>query len=985
MTGQELAAKLRSLGVAEIKSHMTAMDEFLLLRVEGLLGAHDLHRTTEPAAPETELKSLGLRVRKKKKKKKVEPAAPPGEPEEPAEVETAVAVEGEAAAVAEVEVETAPEVEIPSPTEPEAPAETAPPAEVEEVEVQPEIEEAPVETVAAEPAPIEEVAPEPPAVQPASTAEVTAETAPVATEEEPPAVEAEPPAEPPESIQVPAAETAPVAAEEEPAEESPAVAVEPEVEATPEPEAPPELVVIPETPAETLEPAALLEGQEPEPAAVEIGEGVVSPEIVRPSAKRRTGKVVGFVDLSKIQTTAQRRPDSRRLRSKDDVTPDVRPTLGHDRSRALMRGDHGSRGQLTAAQLREREAGRFLRRGRPQPGAGRGRGDRGGRRSGSPVSASPHAGGSVRIEAPITIKKLAESLSLKANQLVFKAMTLMGQSVNINKTLDEETAQLLAQEFSVILDVHTEIEAEEALLEEIAQKRSQVEDERLTPRPPVVAFLGHVDHGKTTLLDTIRESHVIQDEHGGITQHIGAYQVQTEKGQTLTIVDTPGHEAFSSMRERGAQAVDVTVLVIAADDGVMPSTLEAIKHANNAETPIVVALNKCDKPEAMPEKVKTELAGRDLIPEEWGGQTAVFEISALKNEGIGPLLDKVCEWGEVLELSCLPEGPAKGMVLEAEIQEGKGKVAYLLVQDGTLKPGDIILAGEGYGRVRSIHDDRGRAVPEAGASSPVEVSGLSELPGVGDAFYVVESLAKAKEVSEERARKNRAMSLAERRSVTVETLQMTLGEAERKTIDIVVKADQQGTLQAIEQQLDQLKHEEVEVQVLHAGLGTVTESDVDRASTVENPKVVAFHVGVNDKARQAAERAGAEIISYRVIYELIDDLRALMESSLAPEYREEVTAHIEIKVIFKSSKFGTIAGCQVIDGTVKRDHRIRVTRDDEVIHTTALAGLRREKDDVREVREGFECGVTLRDFQDYREGDILEAYKVIEVKRLLKI
>jgi len=591
----------------------------------------------------------------------------------------------------------------------------------------------------------------------------------------------------------------------------------------------------------------------------------------------------------------------------------------------------------------------------------------------------------VRIEAPITIKKLAESLSLKANQLVFKAMTLMGQSVNINKTLDEETAQLLAQEFSVILDVHTEIEAEEALLEEIAQKRSQVEDERLTPRPPVVAFLGHVDHGKTTLLDTIRESHVIQGEHGGITQHIGAYQVQTEKGQTLTIVDTPGHEAFSSMRERGAQAVDVTVLVIAADDGVMPSTLEAIKHANKAETPIVVALNKCDKPEAMPEKVKTELAGRDLIPEEWGGQTAVFEISALKNEGIGPLLDKVCEWGEVLELSCLPEGPAKGMVLEAEIQEGKGKVAYLLVQDGTLRPGDIILAGEGYGRVRSIHDDRGRAVPEAGASSPVEVSGLSELPGVGDAFYVVESLAKAKEVSEERARKNRAMSLAERRAVTVETLQMTLGEAERKTIDIVVKADQQGTLQAIEQQLDQLKHEEVEVQVLHAGLGTVTESDVDRASTVENPKVVAFHVGVNDKARQAAERAGAEIISYRVIYELIDDLRALMESSLAPEYREEVTAHIEIKVIFKSSKFGTIAGCQVIDGTVKRDHRIRVTRDDEVIHTTALAGLRREKDDVREVREGFECGVTLRDFQDYREGDILEAYKVIEVKRLLKI
>jgi translation initiation factor IF-2 len=497
-----------------------------------------------------------------------------------------------------------------------------------------------------------------------------------------------------------------------------------------------------------------------------------------------------------------------------------------------------------------------------------------------------------------------------------------------------------------------------------------------------VAFLGHVDHGKTTLIDAIRSSRVAEDEAGGITQHIGAYQVKTKKGHTLTIIDTPGHAAFTAMRARGAQAVDIVVLVVAADDGVMPHTEEALNHARAAKVPVVVALTKIDKPEANTARAMQQLAGLGLNPEVWGGETAMLEVSALKNIGVEELLERVFLESEVLELKCHPEGPAQGVVLEAEIQQGKGIVAHLLVQDGTLNRGDIILAGEGYGKVRSMHDDRGNTVEHAPPSMPVEVSGLSALPGIGESFYVVEALAQAKEVAEERERKNRAMSLTERRSVSAESLTRVVAAEAKQMINLVVRADVQGSVEVLRSALSELKHEEIEVRVLHAGVGAVTESDVLLASS-SGAIIVAFHVGVNDKARIAAERANIELRYYEIIYQLLDDMRDLMEGTLSPEIVEEITGHVEIRALFKSSKVGTIAGSHVTDGSVFRDSKVRLIRDGKVLHTGTLASLRREKDDAKEVREGFDCGIVIKDFQDVQPGDIVEAYKVVKKRRTL--
>ncbi len=430
----------------------------------------------------------------------------------------------------------------------------------------------------------------------------------------------------------------------------------------------------------------------------------------------------------------------------------------------------------------------------------------------------------------------------------------------------------------------------------------------------------------------------------------------------------------------------------------MPSTLEAINHVKVAneearkigrdKTPVVVAINKMDKPDANPDKVRTELANRGLNPEEWGGDTAMVEISALQQTGLEELLERVFLESEVLErLLSHPKGPAEGLVLEAEVQEGKGKVAYLLVQDGTLNQGDIILAGEGYGRVRSIHDDRGRLIQSAGPSLPIAVSGLSELPTVGEKFHVVERLDQAKEVAEERSRKNRQQSLAERRAVTKETLHQTISADQRDVINVILKADVQGSLQAVVAQLENLKHEEVEVKVVHSALGAVTESDVDlaRSSTGDEARILTFNTGVASKARTAAERQGIEIRNYTVIYELLDDMRALMEGTLAPEYQEQITGHAEVRRVFRSSKFGNIAGCYVTDGTISRSHKVRVQRDGQVIHTSTLSSIRREKEEVKEVREDYECGMLVKDFPEIQEGDVIEAFKLVEVKRLLKI
>ncbi|NOT31904.1 MAG: translation initiation factor IF-2, partial [Planctomycetes bacterium] len=597
-------------------------------------------------------------------------------------------------------------------------------------------------------------------------------------------------------------------------------------------------------------------------------------------------------------------------------------------------------------------------------------------------TASPLSGGVIAIEAPVTIKKLANALSVKENQVLQEAMKQVGFGININSIIDNDTAVLLAEEFGVDLEVKTQIAAEAALIEELAASRRAVGEAKLVKRAPCVAFLGHVDHGKTTLIDTIRSSSIADSEAGGITQHIGAYQVTTQRGHTLSIVDTPGHAAFTAMRARGANAVDIVVLVVAADDGVMPQTEEALNHARAAKTLVVVALNKIDKPGANPERVKAQLATLGLQPEEWGGTTAMLAVSGLKGTGLEELLERVFLESEVLELRAHPEGPASGIVLEAEIQQGKGKVAHLLVQNGLLEKGDVILAGEGYGRVRSIHDDRGNLRNDAGPSLPVEVTGLNELPTVGDRFYVVDSLEKAQEVATERARHTRQISQIERRTVSHENILQVVADAEKPTINLIVKADKQGSVEVLKHQVGLFAHDEMQINLLHAGVGAVTESDVDLATT-SNSRILAFHTSANARVRQMAERGKVEIKLYDVLYDLLEDIRRLMEGELAPERREEITGHAEVRRVFKSSKFGNIAGCFVLDGSLFRSSQARLLRDSSVIYTGAVASLRREKDDAREVREGFECGITLKDYDDLRENDVIEAFKVVEVKRTL--
>ena len=893
MSGDDLAKKLRDMGFTEIKGRMTALDDFMVLQIQGTLEAHGL--IPESLKGTAEQAGIGL-VLKRKKKKKLGEIAGTDEPEAPAPPPTSAP---EAKPERKAKAEEEPETE---------------PAEEEEAPAEPEDAPAPVAEVAA-PSPAEAVAPAEPEVIPPAPAK-TAAKAPPATPTAPPRVEPEP---------------------------APAQA-----------EAPVDVAPAPKT------------------------------ALPDPKIPKRQGKVVGFIDLSKIQSAQPKKPESRRIRSKDDVAPQVMPTLAHDKKRALLRGDRGAREQLTAGQLREREAGRFLRRRTPGPGgAPTARPQRGGRMQEG--SSSPHSGGKVAIDMPITVKKLAEALSVKSGELMTCAIRQLGMDMmklNINALIDEDTAVLLAQEFGVELAVSTQLAAEETLIGELKKKRTDVEEGRLLPCPPTVAFLGHVDHGKTTLIDAIRRSTLVEGESGGITQHIGAYRVTTAQGHPLTIIDTPGHAAFTAMRARGAEAVDVVVLVVAADDGPKPQTEEALAHAKAAKTPVIVALTKMDKPDANPQRAIEALGRLGLVPEAWGGETAIIQVSAVKGTGIQELLERVFLESEVLELRSHFEGPASGVVLEAEIQQGKGIVAHLLVQDGTLVRGDVILAGEGYGKVRSMHDDRGQIVESATPSMPVEVSGLSALPGVGEAFYVVGDLAQAKEVAEERERKNRATSLTERRTVTAEALMKAVADDARQTINLIVRADVQGSVEVLRSALSELKHEEVEVRVLHAGVGAVTESDVLLA-TSSNATVIAFHTGVNDKAREAAERGGVPITHYEVLYEVLDDVRDLMEGLLAPEIVEEVTGHVEIRALFKSSKVGVIAGSHVTDGSIFRDSRVRLLREGKVIHNGPLASLRREKDDAKEVREGFDCGIVLRDFQDVQPGDVLEAYRVTKVKRTL--
>ncbi len=963
LTGQELASKLRSLGFTDIKGPQSTLDEFLLLRVQGTLEANGIVPAANKPAGDAlgDVAETGIPGLVKKKKKRTSLAE----------------LVDDAATAADAEAAESPSAA------PQAASSAAPTATLDRSAPTPAAARSELDSASAIVVP---------AAAPLAPAHPTSETAASAA----PNIERAGPA-----VATSTAKSAPdavvslqdhqerdeVAATPNPelAAEAPSVQSAGErgpIEADAQDSAPPDAALL-AAGTESPVSADAVAAAEPSGVGAAPGGATEPSDIVRPAAKRRAGKVVGFVDLSKVQAkTEPKKPESRRLRSKDDVAPNVQPTLGHDKRKALVRGDQAARGTLTATQLKEKEAARFLRRKGAGPATATPT-PRGPRSRTTESGTSPFSGGQISISAPITVKKLAEALSIKVSQLLARVMENNMGLLTQNSVVDEDTAGVLALEFNVTLAVAKDVEAEDVLLTELVRKRTEVEEQDLVIRPPTVAFLGHVDHGKTTLIDRIRNSTIAAGESGGITQHIGAYQVQTKAGHTLTILDTPGHEAFTAMRARGAQAVDIVVLVVAADDGVMPSTLEALNHARAAKSLIVVAINKIDKPNANQQRVKDQLAKAELIPEEWGGTTAMMPISGLTGDGVEELLERVFLESEVLELKSHSKGPASGVVLEAEVQEGKGRVAHLLVKDGTLNKGDVILAGEGYGRVRSMYDDHGREIETAGPSAPVQVTGLSEfLPTVGDSFYVVQKLEQAREVAEERRKKARLTSLAERKQITSENILAAVAAQSKKVINVILRADVQGSLQALESQIATLRNEEIDVKLLQSGLGTVTESDVNLAATSAGI-VLAFRVGVNSEAREAAERASVEIRPYDVIYELLDDLHQMMEGELAPEMTQQITGHAEVRAIFVSSKFGNIAGSHVIDGALQRDNKVRVLRNGKLVHESALAGLRRDKDEVREVREGFDCGITVRDFDAFELGDVVEGYKIVAVKRKL--
>jgi len=581
----------------------------------------------------------------------------------------------------------------------------------------------------------------------------------------------------------------------------------------------------------------------------------------------------------------------------------------------------------------------------------------------------------IKIGESINVGELAKLMSVKAGDLIRKLIT-MGVAATINQTIDHETAVLLAGEFGfeVVVDI---FEEEDLLLE------AQVDttDNELSSRPPVVTVMGHVDHGKTTLLDTIRKAKVVEGEAGGITQHIGAYSVEVN-GRKVAFVDTPGHEAFTAMRARGAKVTDVVILVVAADDGVMPQTVEAVNHAKAAEVPIIVAVNKIDKPDAEPEKIKRELADIGLLSEDWGGDTLFAEVSAKENTGITELLELVLLQADILELKADTHKRANGFVVEAVLDKGRGPVATIIVSEGTLRVGDTVLAGTTYGKVRALTDDKGERVKEAGPSIPVEVMGLSGIPQAGERFYVVEDEKSAKDVIAHRETKQRETVAAKERKPSLENLFEALEEEEAKELALIIKADTQGSVEAVRESITKLSTDKCQVKIVHAGVGGVNETDVILASA-SNAIIVGFNVRPDANALELSEREGISLELHTIIYNLIDRVRGAMEGLLDPIIQEKITGHAEVRETFHISRIGTIAGCIVNDGKVVRDSNVRILRDSVIIFDGKLSSLKRFKDDVKEVNTGYECGITIERFNDVKVGDIFEFYMFEEFKQEL--
>jgi translation initiation factor IF-2 len=608
--------------------------------------------------------------------------------------------------------------------------------------------------------------------------------------------------------------------------------------------------------------------------------------------------------------------------------------------------------------------------------APKGRG-RGGDRDQSSASMAPVEAVVQEVHVPetISVADLAHKMSVKAAEVI-KQMMKLGQMVTINQQLDQETAMIVVEEMGHKA-LAAKLDDPEAFLEEEEAATEAVE----LPRAPVVTVMGHVDHGKTSLLDYIRRTRVASGEAGGITQHIGAYHVDTPRG-TITFLDTPGHEAFTAMRARGAQATDIVILVCAADDGVMPQTKEAISHAKAAGVPIVVAMTKIDKPEANIERVKSELVGEEVVPEDFGGDSPFVGVSSKTGQGIDELLEQVLLQAEVLELKAPQDALAKGLVIEAKLDKGRGPVATVLVQSGTLKRGDVVLAGSSYGRVRAMLDEGGKPSTEAGPSIPVEIQGLTEVPRAGDEFMVLADERRAREIATFRQGKYRDVKLAKQQAAKLENMFDNMGQGDVQTLSLILKADVQGSQEALAASLLKLSTEEVRVQVVHAAVGGISESDVNLA-IASKAIIIGFNVRADAGARKLAEGNGVDMRYYNIIYDAVDEVKAALGGMLAPEQREEMLGTAEIRTVFVASKIGTVAGSMVTSGLVRRNARFRLLRENIVIYTGEVESVRRMKDDVKEVKEGFECGIKLKNVTDFKEGDVIECFEIKEVARTL--
>ncbi len=926
LKGPDLAKMLKELGFEAVKSHMAVLDDATELHVRAVIEAQGLAHQAPGSATAEAVAEPEAAAETEPEPGVLRKKALPG-----TEARKALPEPGDRKRLPEPPRREAPKpllrkLPLPGGEQPPAP----------EVSEAPTHEEAPVEAAPPEPKLVEIPAPVEVEVRTPPPVEPIVEGAP----EEPPVVQpvVEAPVLEPEPV-APAAESpaaAPSAAVE-PAAEKPVVAAGP----TPGPEAAPQ-----RDPVKRL--------LVPEAKAKVLGRIELPPEAIR-DAQRRSAPA----SQSRNPGNVDRNLRQAALRSTQSRSAAPRPRSGP--GGAVRRGP----GPVGGAQGRARPGMRTMRKG------------------GSSLSSTVDPNKVVEIQPPITVKALSEALGVKVNDLIATLTFKLGViGKNINSFLTNDEVELIALEVSRNIKIVERQEAEAELLSDLQAAHADV-DVDAEPRPPVVTFMGHVDHGKTSLLDALRKSDVTEGEAGGITQHIGAYKVTWHDGAEFVVLDTPGHEAFTAMRARGAKLTDIVVLVVAADDGVMPQTEEAIAHATDAGTKIVVAINKCDRPDARPMQVKQQLAVKGLQPEEWGGTTQMVEVSATTGAGLDDLVERIMLEAEVMQLSAKSDAPGEAVVVESRQSPEQGVVVNVLVTNGTLRLRDNVLCGESLSRVRGLLDDHGRQLKEAGPSTPVSLLGLDSLPMPGDRLYVISDVKKAKEVAEDRQRTARTLSLAERSKMTAETLRAQLEARNVEEIKIILKADVMGSLEPIRQSLAKLNTEEVKVNVIHSALGGITETDVSLAEA-SGAMVVGFNTVADTSARQAAERANVQIRFYDVIYSLIDDMKLAMEGKLKPEEVEEVIGTAEIREIFRSSKFGNIAGCFVTDGMVRRSATLRLSRDGRVVHTGSLASLRREKDDAREVKAGFECGMLIKDYNDIKEGDQLEFFTVKLVKRTLE-